>query len=248
MLIEELKYEDVFEECREYNAFTLAEVLITLGVIGVVAALTTPVLVAKIQDKILEAHAQKAKNRVSSGYKLMMAKDDIFRIENIPFLTECNEMKDVDCVSQKHKKDFSIVNDTAGNLKSTSLPDKYSIKDKEDESSFKWEDVPYIFTTGDGMFFGVVPNEDFTAFDIVVDLNGKNKPNIAAKDLQKYRLGSSAALYDVSSELEEIAAKCSREDLTKCKTEQECRAACCNDEGICHTGCYWSVDRGCQPI
>ena len=50
MLIEELKYEDVFEECREYNAFTLAEVLITLGVIGVVAALTTPVLVAKIQD------------------------------------------------------------------------------------------------------------------------------------------------------------------------------------------------------
>ena len=31
---------------REYKAFTLAEVLITLGIIGVVAALTIPALIS----------------------------------------------------------------------------------------------------------------------------------------------------------------------------------------------------------
>ena len=39
---------------RNQLAFTLAEVLITLGVIGVVAALTIPTLSAKIQDNILK--------------------------------------------------------------------------------------------------------------------------------------------------------------------------------------------------
>lgn len=36
---------------NSFNAFTLAEVLITLGIIGVVAALTLPVLIAKYQQK-----------------------------------------------------------------------------------------------------------------------------------------------------------------------------------------------------
>ena len=36
---------------KGFNAFTLAEVLITLGIIGVVAALTLPVLIAKYQQK-----------------------------------------------------------------------------------------------------------------------------------------------------------------------------------------------------
>ncbi len=36
---------------KDFNAFTLAEVLITLGIIGVVAALTLPVLIAKYQQK-----------------------------------------------------------------------------------------------------------------------------------------------------------------------------------------------------
>lgn len=42
---------DAYEK-REYKtAFTLAEVLITLGIIGVVAALTIPTLIAGYQRK-----------------------------------------------------------------------------------------------------------------------------------------------------------------------------------------------------
>ncbi len=35
------------------NGFTLAEVLITLGIIGIVAAMTMPALIANYQKKVL---------------------------------------------------------------------------------------------------------------------------------------------------------------------------------------------------
>ena len=43
-------------QCRA--AFTLAEVLITLGIIGVVAAITLPTLTTKIKHKELETKFQ----------------------------------------------------------------------------------------------------------------------------------------------------------------------------------------------
>ncbi len=42
------------------SAFTLAEVLITLGIIGVVAAITIPILTTKVQVKVLENQFKKA--------------------------------------------------------------------------------------------------------------------------------------------------------------------------------------------
>lgn len=41
------------------NGFTLAEVLITLGIIGVVAALTMPTLIANIQQEIFNSRWEK---------------------------------------------------------------------------------------------------------------------------------------------------------------------------------------------
>ena len=51
------------------QGFTLAEVLITLGIIGVVAAVTMPVLVANIQDRVRTEQVRSAK------YKLTLATD-----------------------------------------------------------------------------------------------------------------------------------------------------------------------------
>ena len=51
-------------------AFTLAEVLITLGIIGVVAALTIPSLIAKYQDKVLIQQTKKAFSAFQNGLAL----------------------------------------------------------------------------------------------------------------------------------------------------------------------------------
>lgn len=50
----------------QFNAFTLAEVLITLAIIGVVAALTIPALSNKIQDIVLRTQWKKAYSTLES--------------------------------------------------------------------------------------------------------------------------------------------------------------------------------------
>lgn len=55
---------------RGYTAFTLAEVLITIGVIGVVAAITIPALMNKTNDKETVTALKKAYSTLSQAYTL----------------------------------------------------------------------------------------------------------------------------------------------------------------------------------
>ncbi len=57
------------------KAFTLAEVLITLGIIGVVAAMTLPSLITKYKDKELATRAKKAYSAISQAVQLYQAKN-----------------------------------------------------------------------------------------------------------------------------------------------------------------------------
>ena len=66
------------------SGFTLAEVLITLGIIGVVAALTLPTLMNNVQDKVLESQRQKAASVLANGYKKMLADNAVFSISDTP--------------------------------------------------------------------------------------------------------------------------------------------------------------------
>ena len=50
------------------SAFTLAEVLITLGIIGVVAALTIPSLIQKYEEKQTVSQVKKAYSEISQAY------------------------------------------------------------------------------------------------------------------------------------------------------------------------------------
>ncbi len=50
---------------KNFNGFTLAEVLITLGIIGVVAALTMPVLISNVQDRVKQKRVENIKQKLS---------------------------------------------------------------------------------------------------------------------------------------------------------------------------------------
>ena len=52
-------------------AFTLAEVLITLGIIGVVAAMTIPTLIADYQERQTVSHLTKVYATLSNAYQMM---------------------------------------------------------------------------------------------------------------------------------------------------------------------------------
>ena len=59
------------------NGFTLAEVLITLGIIGVVAALTLPALIANFKDKELAVRAKKSYSIISQAIQKYQADNGI---------------------------------------------------------------------------------------------------------------------------------------------------------------------------
>ena len=54
------------------RGFTLAEVLITLGIIGVVAALTIPTLISNNNKRIVETHLQEASSTLQQAYKMSL--------------------------------------------------------------------------------------------------------------------------------------------------------------------------------
>ena len=56
--------------------FTLAEVLITLGIIGIVAAMTIPTLMTNNQSKKLKSQFLKSYSTISQAYRLMLENDD----------------------------------------------------------------------------------------------------------------------------------------------------------------------------
>ncbi len=66
-------------------AFTLAEVLITLGIIGVVAAITLPNLITDYKARILRSQFQKAYARVEQVHREMVAAE-----EYLPFSLQDN--------------------------------------------------------------------------------------------------------------------------------------------------------------
>ena len=57
-------------------AFTLAEVLITLAIIGIVAAMTIPTLVAKYQEKVMVTKVKQAHSQLMNAIQLYVAKNN----------------------------------------------------------------------------------------------------------------------------------------------------------------------------
>lgn len=73
------------------SAFTLAEVLITLGIIGVVAAITLPSLIQKYQKKTYIEGLKVGVSIFEQGFKAAMADDGVDDLADTTLWKNCNE-------------------------------------------------------------------------------------------------------------------------------------------------------------
>lgn len=74
----------------QLKGFTLAEVLITLGIIGVVAAITIPSLISKVQRAQIEAQVKENYSSVAQAMRMADADD----VEAMPVTVSVQGMKD----------------------------------------------------------------------------------------------------------------------------------------------------------
>ena len=63
------------------KGFTLAEVLITLGIIGIVAAMTIPMLISKYQKRVIETTLKEDFSIFSQVNKMIIANDVAFNMD-----------------------------------------------------------------------------------------------------------------------------------------------------------------------
>ncbi|MBP3924107.1 type II secretion system protein [bacterium] len=175
---------------RVKHAFTLAEVLITLGIIGVVAAMTMPTLIQKHQERVTVNKVKKFYS-VMSQAQLLAIKDHGYLDEwGIPDgITKENAEKFMSYLKPylKIAKDCGV---SSGCL-------QYSGGAKNlNGNGYTWayeNNVAYykmILVDGSYMWLRTVPNY-CAYFDVVpdtcgalwIDINGKNPPNTLGRDV-----------------------------------------------------------------
>ena len=193
------------------NGFTLAEVLITLGIVGVVASMTLPTLNNNVQKQTYEAGAKKAFNIVSNAVSLYMVDQGVDDLSETPLYNNADGLKAfvnkyfrvaVDCGNRYYNS----------NGASCFAKDLYSL-DRSATSDLSKGQCMQVVTLTDGMAMsfdsgpiedasagedingdGVVDDNDKlssnnSAFDdgtpliVEVDINGASGPNVTGRDI-----------------------------------------------------------------
>ncbi len=172
-------------------AFTLAEVLITLGIIGVVAAMTMPSLIQKYQEKVTVAKLKKVYNIMSNGY--IRAKSDYGTMDMWELgIDKGDSIDKVSKIIDIFSKYIKIVSKCNSNCKNW---DVYNLNGQLDNTD-KYMDYAiladgtsisniYINSSNCDINFGSGPLKNGCG-SFKVDLNGNKKPNTYGKDIFEF--------------------------------------------------------------
>lgn len=167
----------------KFIGFSLAEILITLVIIGVVATMTIPVVVGYFEEIAYKNAAKKAfaacsqavnQMREDEGGTLASYVGNYFSFKPV-FIKYLNVMKDCEWVSC-----LSLAQLTATYTSLSGDPETAA-------NSFSGEGQ---FITTDGMFYNI-QNSDYLPYGIIimVDVNGyQKKPNTYGKDVFLFQL------------------------------------------------------------
>ncbi|MBP3924624.1 type II secretion system protein, partial [bacterium] len=169
------------------TAFTLAEVLITLGIIGIVAALTMPNLIANYQKKQTVTQLKKAYSQLAQALKLSEVTNGEVQYWNLDAPSDEFANKYV-LPYLKHSK-ILPVSEVNSNTKYRFLDGTYASAASGFYGGTAIEIADGTIITVDSW----TPSDNsFRTF--YIDINGYKKPNVFGKDMFVFWLRSGADL------------------------------------------------------
>ena len=188
------------------HAFTLAEVLITLGIIGLVAAMTLPAIITSNRNKQLETGLKRS-------YSLIQQAFDMYQAENGERLLP---VAAVDASTKTFYKKimpyFKILKDCGNNETSDCVPyiNNTAMDDERNFNKYKTfsgqilkkldllDDGQFILTDGSII---LVEDNIFGNNYISIDVNGYNKnPNRWGQDLFTFQLMKDGKILPMGAE------------------------------------------------
>ena len=188
---------------KKKSGFTLAEILVTLGIIGIVAALTTPSLVGSYQKSKIGPTLRKFMNTIETANQHIMGNEDVDKLSVAATTSEEYMEKLAKYLkgSLGRKDDGSV-----GTLQDASL-DIYNYSGNSSRTPAT--DIPfYTFATGDAFaldFYDsstISTNKQYArdsykgiVATIWYDINGlETKPNRIGKDVFLFYLDNNGTL------------------------------------------------------
>lgn len=170
------------QNINKNNGFTLAEVLITLGIIGVVAAITIPTIMNSIQDEQYKTAYKKAYAIISQA--LLKAQND----NAIIALTGTNSAVGAEANFAALKSQFII----AKECDVSSLSNCWDQSTGSESWGSESNSVP-SFIDNSGMAWRLrEPDSAAISPVILVDTNGNKKPNKYGQDRFPFLFGAGA--------------------------------------------------------
>lgn len=172
------------------RAFTLAETLITLGIIGIVASLTLPPLIQKKQHKQLEAQLKKGYSSLQQAILLASEEEGGEELYSAGFISGQKDGRHLHTIIGKQFVGAEIINYTPNEITSRIK----LLNGKLMNNSCPFDDG-YILAAGQmDIFFETVLDKFIT-----IDINGANKPNTLGYDVFVFLLGEGNKLIPLGS-------------------------------------------------
>ncbi len=163
------------------KGFTLAEVLITIGIIGVIAAVTLPALNTNLVKSQLEVQTRKFYTQFTKALDLYKLDNETDSITGMDFDANDFVRKYFKVASQCTELEQCYAKQYQTQAKKTSFATPY------------WFNKDYTYVLDDGTVFTIeTPSDDYPGA-VYFDVNGKKGPNKIG-----YDLWSASIFYDGS--------------------------------------------------
>lgn len=173
------------------RAFTLAEVLITLGIIGVVAAMTLPAIIWNYQKMVTVNRLKKSYTTISQMITMSQKDNGDVNEWNLSFFGE-NNLEDYNNILTPFVKQYFLpylrVSNDCG-IRCGSLNGQYKLLGKDDDLTNLLNRFFYTIYLQDGtIIFVALDNNTYDLRNLIiyVDINGAQKPNIVGIDVFSY--------------------------------------------------------------
>ena len=197
------------------SAFTLAEVLITLGIIGVVSAMTIPTLMTKIQEKTTYNKLKATYAILNLAHKLAVAENGSAEGWDIGVANTANGAKKLYEIYKPHLKLARECGTSHGCFYEGTYKALFSDR-------YAWQPNSHSvyargqLLNGTSIAFwsnGSGCNDDFCG-SIYVDINGIDLPNRAGVDYFTFRIGKETIFLPSISNMNNYNVKCKYGDLS----------------------------------
>lgn len=183
--------------------FTLAEVLVTLGIIGVVAAMTMPTLISNHQKTVYVTQLKKVYTELSQAAKRAINDNNAVSLDETRFNSNV-----VGASSNFLKTYFNVVQDCDTSLTPCFAESYKYINGSSFGIAYEPEAVVSLASGASiAIFINAIGRdlnylENHGNFSMLVDVNGASRPNIVGRDMfyvQLYSDGKVAEHYDTGN-------------------------------------------------